>query len=36
MEAEVYNQSYELINTPDVSIEIIDESGRKFPFLFQE
>ena len=34
MEAEVYNQSYELINTPDVSIEIIDESGRKFPFIF--
>jgi hypothetical protein len=29
-EAEVYNQSYELINTPDVSVTITDEDGKKF------
>jgi hypothetical protein len=34
IEAEVYNQSYELINTPDVNIDIIDESGKRFPYLF--
>jgi hypothetical protein len=33
-EAEVYNQSYELINTPDVNIDIIDESGKRFPSIF--
>jgi hypothetical protein len=34
MEAEVYNQSYELINEPDVSITITNASGKKFPFTF--
>ncbi len=33
-EAEVYNQSYELINTPVVSIDIIDENGKRFPSTF--
>ncbi|HET6991934.1 MAG TPA: hypothetical protein VFJ43_11450, partial [Bacteroidia bacterium] len=33
-EAEVYNESYELINTPDVNIDIIDESGKRFPSIF--
>lgn len=33
-EAEVYNDSYELINTPDVRLIITDEEGREFPFLF--
>ena len=32
-EAEVYNDSYELINTPDVRLVITDEEGREFPFL---
>jgi len=31
-EAEVYNQSYELINEPKVTLEITDEEGKKFPF----
>jgi hypothetical protein len=34
MEAEVYNQSYELINEPEVSINIINEANKKFPFTF--
>ncbi len=33
-EAEVYNQSYELINTSVVSIDIIDENGKRFPSTF--
>jgi hypothetical protein len=33
-EAEVYNASYELINTPDVSLNVYDEKGKKFPFTF--
>ena len=33
-EAEVYNASYELINTPDVQIELKNETGKKFPFTF--
>jgi hypothetical protein len=33
-EAEVYNESYELINTPEVDITIVNEEGDKFPFSF--
>lgn len=33
-EAEVYNASYELINTPDVQIELKNEAGKTFPFTF--
>lgn len=33
-EAEVYNLSYELINTPDVNMDIIDERGKRFPSIF--
>jgi hypothetical protein len=29
-DAEVYNQSYELINTPKVDMDIIDENGKRF------
>lgn len=36
LEAEVYNQSYELINTPDVTINIVDSKGKKFPFAFSK
>jgi hypothetical protein len=36
MEAEVYNESYELINTPDVNLEIENEQGRKYPFTFSK
>lgn len=35
-EAELYNESYELVNTPDVSIELINEEGRKYPFTFSK
>jgi len=34
VEAEVYNASYELINTPDVQIELKNETGKTFPFTF--
>ena len=34
VEAELYNKSYELINGPDVSLVITDESGNTYPFHF--
>jgi hypothetical protein len=33
IEAEVYNESYELINQDDVNITITDEKGSKYPFV---
>ncbi|GIV33578.1 MAG: hypothetical protein KatS3mg031_1113 [Chitinophagales bacterium] len=36
MQAELYNDSYELINTPDVAITIVDEEGKEFPYLFDK
>lgn len=35
-EAEVYNDSYELINEPEVSIVITDTDGKNFPFTFNK
>ena len=32
--AEVYNESYELINTPSVELEITGEDGQKYPYDF--
>ena len=32
--AEVYNESYELVNEADVSLDITDENGKKFPYTF--
>lgn len=34
LEAEVYNDSYELITDPDVEIVIQDEEGNEYPFVF--
>jgi hypothetical protein len=34
MEAEVYNQSYELINEPEVNLVITNADNKKFPFTF--
>lgn len=34
IDAEVYNSSYELINTVDVNLELQDEDGNKYPFSF--
>lgn len=34
LEAEVYNESYELINAPEVSIVIANSENNKFPFTF--
>lgn len=33
-DAEVYNESYELINQPEVHLEIINSEKKRFPFLF--
>jgi hypothetical protein len=35
-EAEVYNDSYELINDPEVSVSITNADGKKFPFTFSK
>lgn len=32
--AEVYNESYELVNEADVSLDITDENGKKYPYTF--
>ena len=34
LNAELYNENYELINEPDVNLIITDESGKEFPFAF--
>lgn len=34
LDAELYNESFELVNEPDVRIEIENESGEKFSYLF--
>lgn len=36
LDAEVYNDSYELINEPEVSINIIDATEKRFPFTFSK
>ena len=35
-QAELYNNSYELINEPDVSLLINDGQGKQFPFTFNK
>ncbi len=32
--AELYNENYELINEPDVSLTVINEEGKEFPYSF--
>ncbi len=34
MDAEVYNESYELVNEPEVSVTITDQEGKNFPYTF--
>ncbi len=36
MEAEVFNKSYERITDPDINLNIIDESGKTYPYLFSK
>lgn len=36
LDAELYNDSYELTNTPDATITITDEQGKDFPFQFSK
>ncbi|MCH8903637.1 MAG: VWA domain-containing protein [Bacteroidetes bacterium] len=35
-DAELYNDSYELINEPDITLKIINEDGKTFPFTFSK
>lgn len=35
-DAELYNENYELVNTPDIGITIQDEEGKQFPFVFNK
>jgi hypothetical protein len=34
LEAELYNENYELINSPDVEIVIMNEEGQEYPYVF--
>ncbi len=34
--AELYNEAYELVNTPDIKINIYNSSGKDFPFVFNK
>lgn len=34
MDAELYNDSYEPVNGPDVQVTISDEEGKEYPFVF--
>lgn len=36
MDAELYNESYELVNTPEVKLAITDSKGKKYPFIFSK
>lgn len=33
---ELYNDSYELINTPELQLEIKDSEGKKYPYVFSK
>jgi hypothetical protein len=35
-DAEVYNENYELINMPDISMTIINKDGKSFPYTFSK
>ncbi len=35
-DAEVYNDNYELINTPDVNMVITNSAGKSFPYVFSK
>ena len=36
LDAELYNESYELINTPEVALKIINEEGKEFQYNFNK
>jgi hypothetical protein len=36
MNAELYNKSFELINDPDVSIEVTDSEGKEYTYIFNK
>lgn len=35
LEAELYNQTYELVNDPDVNIIVKDAEGKEYPYIFK-
>jgi hypothetical protein len=36
LDAEVYDQSYTLVNSPDVSLNLLRPDGKKFPYTFSK
>ncbi len=36
IDAELYNANYERINEPEARVEITDQNGKKFPFIFNK
>ena len=36
LQAELYNASYELVNTPDVAVDISDAEGTNYPFVMDK
>ncbi|MFM2208080.1 MAG: hypothetical protein RL213_2055 [Bacteroidota bacterium] len=36
MDAELFNENFEMVNSPEVKVEITDRSGKKFPFVFSK
>jgi hypothetical protein len=36
VDAELYNDSYELINVPEIAVEIINKKGNHYPFTFSK
>ena len=36
LNAELYNDAYELINNPEATISIVDEDGKEFPYIFNK
>lgn len=36
IDAELYNENYELINTPDVNVSVIDEAGKKSAYTMNK
>ena len=35
-DAEVYNESYELVNDPEITLTISDSEGKKYPYVFSK
>ena len=36
MDAQLYNASFELVNTPDIELKVFDEAGKRFDYKFNK